>query len=67
MPLHILKACPFCGKREARVDAVGSNERPFFVVVCGECEAEGPVARSSEAASKAWNTRHAPSKADGHN
>jgi Lar family restriction alleviation protein len=61
--LH-LEPCPFCGKRDLEIDDLGSEERPFFVVSCRSCEAEGPIARSSLAAVKHWNSR-AERKGDG--
>jgi len=58
MPARPLKPCPFCGKADLLyVDELGNEARPFFAVACGNCEAEGPVARTSGRASDLWNTR----------
>lgn len=59
-----IKPCPFCGSRETQVDQLGNEERPFFVVSCRKCEAEGPIARAEDRAVEAWNTRRR-SKHDG--
>jgi Lar family restriction alleviation protein len=52
-----LKPCPFCGSLDLEVDHLGDEERPFFVVSCSTCEAEGPISRTELRARQAWNTR----------
>ncbi len=49
--------CPFCASTNNTIDHLGDDERPFFAVVCRNCEAEGPIAQNRDAAITAWNTR----------
>ncbi len=52
-----IKNCPFCAARDAAVETIGSENRPFFAVACNVCETTGPVAQSYDGAVEAWNTR----------
>jgi Lar family restriction alleviation protein len=55
-----LAPCPFCASRD--VSPIGSRDRPFYVVECGECEATGPLSPSYDGAVDMWNFR---AKSDG--
>lgn len=59
-----LRACPFCGSRNITTDQLGNEARPFFVMTCGNCQADGPVEVTEAQAAEAWNTR-VESKGDG--
>lgn len=60
-----IKPCPFCGSRKTTIESLGDEYRPFFVVSCRTCEAEGPIAQGEERAVECWNIRRRP-KHDGH-
>lgn len=48
-----LEPCPFCGS-----DETGFSEPPIpWLVICGNCGAEGPYADKRKDAHTAWNTR----------
>jgi hypothetical protein len=53
LPNVALKACPFCGWRQAQVEAIEG----VFCVECPDCCAAGPVEDTLENAVIAWNTR----------
>jgi Lar family restriction alleviation protein len=60
-----LKPCPFCASRDLSVDTLGTQDRPFYAVSCGDCEATGPLARSYEGSVEAWNKRSDTRPGDG--
>lgn len=51
-----LKPCPFCGENVWTIYAGCGEDHS---VVCENCEAESPIAKSAEDAVKEWNTRPA--------
>ena len=50
--------CPFCGS--PNVEHEEPQKDRFFAVVCQECDASGPLARSTYAAIALWNHRPGP-------
>lgn len=53
------RGCPFCGRAdELSVEFVGSSRPVGFMVVCGECGAEGPYKKTETYAVQAWDYRH---------
>ena len=60
-----VRPCPFCASADITLDRLGNDERPFFVMTCGECQADGPIKPTEALALKAWNTRHRKHDGDG--
>lgn len=50
-----LLPCPFCGGDGVRIHANDPGTTAW--VICDNCDADGPVARSEAVAITAWNTR----------
>ncbi len=46
-----LKPCPFCGGKARHFECLE------YVVKCLDCDAEGPIRETVEAAIEAWNRR----------
>lgn len=49
--------CPFCQSLDLRVEHIGDEAQPFFLVTCRNCEADGPIKNTEAEALEAWNTR----------
>lgn len=56
----ILLPCPFCGSHDITLDQLGDEERPFFVMTCRDCQADGPIEATEAEAIEAWNIRVQP-------
>src|ERR1700741_5472305 len=61
-----LKDCPFCGAQFTVKQGVIESDSKValdhrFEIMCGDCFASGPDAKSEEQAVERWNTRHASS------
>ena len=53
-----LKPCPFCGEDYVSQVFNGSDQYvSSFWVMCGNCDAEGPVADTEDGAVEKWNNR----------
>ena len=53
---NTIKPCPFCGTTWTDLDVRGNFDL-CHVVVCGNCEAHGPVVNGEQDAIDAWNQR----------
>jgi len=52
-----IKDCPFCGDNDPYWDEMEIDGQPMHFLVCRDCQAEGPVGITHEAAAAAWNKR----------
>ena len=50
-----LKPCPFCGSPDPQ--PIRETPSAYTIVVCQECGAQGPSAKTPEEAIEAWKQR----------
>lgn len=50
-----LKPCPFCGADNISLEP--TDDYLGFTAYCGDCEAEGPVELTPQAAKVSWDNR----------
>ena len=51
------KPCPFCGIDDIHPSSRTKSFNQGFIVICGNCKAEGPLTETRQEALEKWNKR----------
>lgn len=58
------KRCPFCGSNDIHSISRTRRFNQGFIIVCGNCRAEGPLAETRNGSWEKWNQRSADNAHD---